>query len=271
MTVLPDTQKLPKFEPENMVSSALFTPDMVAADSHPGLVRTENEDSYAYAVSDDGNMLFLMVADGIGGNESGDLASRYTVELMLRDFQLFQKKGTPSAEQALEFLKERFTLINSSLRNFNLNYNIPHPMGTTVAVLLLLPDAALTAHAGDSRVYRLRDGAMRALTRDHSVVCDLIEKGELLPGDAENHPMAHVISRSMGIKSDLCAEYHLFDRRADDRYLVCSDGLMLHLSDESIRNVLAAAKTPRDAIRNLVCLTLRGGGGDNTTVVCVFS
>lgn len=82
--------------------------------------------------------------------------------------------------------------------------------------------------------------------------------------------MAHVISQSMGIQLEVKPDFSIFDLYPGDRFLVCSDGVMLHLSDSSIRNIIQASKTARDAVKNLITLTLRGGGGDNTTALCAF-
>lgn len=136
----------------------IFLPIMIGADTHPGLIRSENQDSFAYSLSDDGRMAFLLVADGIGGNESGDLASRFVAQMMLREFQVFQKNGSVTTDQALNFLRSRITLTNSALRNLNTNYNVIRPMGTTIAALIMLPNHVVTAHAGDSRIYCLRGG-----------------------------------------------------------------------------------------------------------------
>ncbi len=248
--------------------TALFTPDMIFADSHIGLRRSDNQDSYAYSVSADGSSAMLMVADGIGGNESGDLASRFAAEAILRDYLNFQtKKDVP----VLDFLKETVTLTNSALQSLNRNFNVQHPMGTTVAMMVLTGQHVYLAHAGDSRIYRLRDGVLTPLTSDHTIVNELIRNGELTPEEAKVHPYAHVICQAVGVQRTVCADYQELDHRPGDRYLVCSDGVLLHLPEQSIRNLLASAVSARDAVQNLVALTLRGGGGDNITAVCAFT
>ncbi len=264
------TCPLPKLYP---VASAdcrkqIFTPDMVFASSNTGLKRRENQDSFAYTVSPDGKSMLLMVADGIGGNESGDLASRFTVECILRDYLSFLRKG---GQTIPGFLKGTITLTNSALQNLNLNFNVQHSMGTTVAILILTENRAYIAHAGDSRIYRLRKGELTQLTCDHTVVNELIRRGELAAEDAPAHPYAHVICQAIGVQQNVQADYLEMEHLPGDRYLVCSDGVMLHLPDQSIRNLLAAAKNAQDAVRNLVTLALRGGGGDNITALCAFT
>ncbi len=246
----------------------LFSPDMVFADSHAGLIRKDNQDSFAYHISPDGNMVFMMVADGIGGNEGGDLASRFASETMLRDYIIFQKNPD---KNVMEFLKQSVTLTNSALQSLNLNFNVQHSMGTTVSVLILTADKAYIAHAGDSRIYRLRSGAMTQLTTDHTIVSRMIRLGELTEEEAKNHPYAHIICQAIGVQPEVQADYLELDHIPGDRYLVCSDGIMLHLQEQAIQNVLASAVSAADAVKNLVTLSLRGGGGDNTTAVCAFT
>jgi len=132
----------------------------------------------------------------------------------------------------------------------------------------MLPDTLITAHAGDSRVYCLRDGVLLQYTQDHSVINDLIRAGRIKPEQAKNHPMSHVISQSMGIREDIKPDFNVYERRKGDKILVCSDGLMLHVSDKYIRDIMDESPTAQDAVRNLITRALRGGGGDNVTAVC---
>ena len=268
-----DTTKILKLQTSSStpdIRKKCFDSSMVYADSHQGLVRSDNQDSFAYTVSSDGNMIFLMAADGIGGNESGDIASRYVAEMILREFQKFQKKGTPPEEQIVDFLKSTILLANSALKNLNLNMNVGHPMGTTLAILVLTPGCAVTAHAGDSRVYRYRDGKLEALTQDHSLISELVKLGKLTPEQAENHPYAHVISQSIGVHREVKPDFSIQKRKPGDKYMVCSDGILLHLKDNDIARIMDQAEDARSAVSALITGALRGGGGDNTTVLCAI-
>lgn len=251
-----------------MSENRLFTTSMVAADSHQGLVRSENQDSFAYSISDDGSMMFLLVADGIGGNERGDLASRFVCELMLRDFRTFQQKGVRDIESIKEFLRSTILLTNSALRNTNQSYNIAHPMGSTVVSAILIDGYIITAHAGDSRIYCLKDGDLKRYTEDHSFINEMLKRGKLTQEEAERHPYAHVIIQSMGVMDMVTPDINVYERAPQDKFLVCTDGVMLHVKDDVIKRVLADAENARDAVRSLISLALRGGGGDNVTVMC---
>lgn len=250
------------------MNKRLFTTSMIAADSHQGLVRQENQDSFAYSISDDGSMAFLLVADGIGGNERGDLASRFVCELMLRDFRRFQQEGTRDIESIKEFLRSTIILTNSALRNTNQSYNIAHPMGSTVVSAILIDGYIITAHAGDSRIYCLKDGELKRYTEDHSFINEMIKRGKLTQEEAERHPYAHVIIQSMGVMDMVTPDVNVYERTEQDRFLVCTDGVMLHVKDNTIRDVLTKAEDARDAVRELISLALRGGGGDNVTAMC---
>lgn len=268
-----DTTKLNKLQTSSFSlesGTKTFDSSMIYADSHQGLVRRDNQDSFAYTISSDGKMIFLMVADGIGGNESGDIASRYTAEMILREFQKFQKNGTPAEEEIVTFLKSTILLANSALKNLNLNMNVGHPMGTTLAILVLTPGCAVTAHAGDSRIYRLREGKLEAMTQDHSLVAELVKLGRLTPEQAVNHPYAHVISQSIGVHREVKPDFSIVERKAGDRYMVCSDGILLHLDENQITELIGRAEDPRGAVGSLITAALRGGGGDNTTVLCAI-
>lgn len=250
------------------MNKRLFTTSMIAADSHQGLVRQENQDSFAYSISDDGSMAFLLVADGIGGNERGDLASRFVCELMLRDFRRFQQEGTRDIEAIKTFLRSTIILTNSALRNTNQSYNIAHPMGSTVVSAILIDGYIITAHAGDSRIYCLKDGELKRYTEDHSFINEMIKRGKLTQEEAERHPYAHVIIQSMGVMDMVTPDVNVYERTEQDRFLVCTDGVMLHVKDNTIRDVLTKAEDARDAVRELISLALRGGGGDNVTAMC---
>lgn len=250
------------------MNKPLFTTSMIAADSHQGLVRQENQDSFAYSISDDGSMAFLLVADGIGGNERGDLASRFVCELMLRDFRRFQQEGTRDIEAIKTFLRSTIILTNSALRNTNQSYNIAHPMGSTVVSAILIDGYIITAHAGDSRIYCLKDGELKRYTEDHSFINEMIKRGKLTQEEAERHPYAHVIIQSMGVMDMVTPDVNVYERTEQDRFLVCTDGVMLHVKDNTIRDVLTKAEDARDAVRELISLALRGGGGDNVTAMC---
>jgi protein phosphatase len=141
-------------------------------------------------------------------------------------------------------------------------------MGTTLSALALVQDAAWTAHVGDSRIYRLREGFLDRLTRDHTWVEDVVSTGALTRDEAERHQYRHVLTRAIGTEEDLQADVDQHELSSGDTFLLCSDGLMNHVSDLRIHEVLES-ESPSPACWTLVGDALLGGGSDNTTVMVV--
>jgi PPM family protein phosphatase len=241
-----------------------------AAESHPGLVRSDNEDSFSvYKRSGDKNIL-LVVCDGIGGHHRGDLASSCCCRNMVTAWKRRDAGNMGSSKDMQDFLDNCVKSANCSLFQQNNQLGVNNPMGTTIVCAVIMESHVVSCHAGDSRLYRLRDDVFEQLTSDHSVVQELINRKLMTPEQAVNHPLAHVISRSVGPTEDVIPEINLFDRKAGDRLLLCSDGLTLHVKDPMLKAILRDSKTPRDAIDEMMKQALIGGGEDNVTTVCAF-
>jgi protein phosphatase len=142
-------------------------------------------------------------------------------------------------------------------------------MGTTFAGLLLLERNAVVAHVGDSRVYRLRDGQLKRLTHDHSLVNDLVELGYVRPEDAATHPRRNVITRAVGTREVVEIDTRIVDLRPGDDYLLCSDGLHGEVDDAEIAAILREQESPSAAVERLLDRAIEHGGGDNVTAVVV--
>ena len=252
-------------------NSGSIKPINVVADSHVGLVRESNEDSYVYYVSEDDKTAFIAVADGIGGHDGGEIASALCMKTMVSAWKKGNYGKTASKIKLKKFLDSSLQKSNKMIFDLNTKFNIQHPMGTTVVAATLTPTSIITAHAGDSRCYRLRNGILQQLTEDHSYVADLVKNKLISLEEARNHPFSHIISRSIGPTEDVELEINTFERKPRDRYLLCSDGLNVHLEDIEIETILYDAATAYDATRNLLYTALRGGGEDNITVLCVFT
>ena len=143
-------------------------------------------------------------------------------------------------------------------------------MCTTVAALFLAQKKAFTVHLGDSRIYRVRNGEIMQLTHDHSLVAELMDAGAIAPDEARNHPLAHVISRSVGVCETVQPEICVFEHVPGDRWLLCSDGLSDVVEADEIRDAVWNAYDPADAVHGLLKLALSRGGPDNITAVCLF-
>jgi len=243
----------------------------IAADSHPGFQREGNEDSFGYSVDAASACSLMFVADGIGGNSGGDLASQFTTRGLLSQWRRFVSGRVPAADETAAFFREALENVNRTLHRTNADQGtLRTPMGTTIAAAALLRDQVVVAHAGDSRVYRVRAGQIESLTEDHSLIQKWLSDGSISPEDAKNHPMAHVIYKSIGPQSRLDPEIRIFDRKHGDKFVVCSDGLLCHLEDGEILEVMQRVSSAQEAVRQLIATALKRGGHDNVTVVCYY-
>ena len=219
-----------------------------------GRVRQVNEDSYLAVPP------LFVVADGMGGHGSGDLASRIAIEDMSACVELrplFAEAVLTALEHANRHITER---------------DEANRMGTTATGLAALETAGgdhlMVFNVGDSRVYRLSGGRLEQLTVDHSEVQELVLAGVITKEQARTHPRRNVVTRALGSDADMMPDHWLLPAIGVDRYLVCSDGLFSELPDEVILPLLAAG-SPQQAAEALVAAANDAGGRDNVTVVVV--
>ena len=250
------------------IDLASISPFNVAGDSHPGLVRELNEDCFGYNVGEGCRRTFAAVADGIGGHECGDIASNLCMKMLLSAWRSLRNKATVDEAACADFLRQNLEKVNEVIFNINETYNIQ--MGTTVVASIILPHSIVIAHAGDSRLYRLRNSRLERLTNDHSFVAELVRKKVITETEALTHPFAHIISKSVGPAPKLEPEVKTYDRGMTDRFLLCTDGLTQHVPDMEIQRVLSETYDPQQAVRRLLNASLRGGGEDNITMIGVF-
>ncbi len=220
-----------------------------------------NEDATAVETTPLG--VFAAVCDGMGGHSSGRLASTTALSCILKSLQQTSLGEVPSSRLEL-------AIVGASAEVYRLapeDADADRP-GSTCVCLLLHDGAVDIAHVGDSRAYVLREGQLRRLTRDHSVVEALIEAGLVSPKDALDHPDAHRITRALGIDArvevELRADYPVQPR---DRYLLCSDGLTDLVDDQELLSELSTTHVAQEACERLVDLANQRGGHDNISVV----
>lgn len=223
-----------------------------------GKVRKVNEDS----VLDNGQAGLWVVADGMGGHAAGDVASASIVE------SLGNIKPSEDADKLVSETEERLMDVNADLVRQALERDDRQTMGSTVAAMLAFQKHCFIFWAGDSRIYRLRDGKLKRLMDDHSKVQDLVDEGLLTEKDAEKHPESNVITRAIGASRSLYVDIDIFDVEAGDRYMLCSDGLYKEVMEDEMGELIGKG-TPEDACNSLVELTLDRGSRDNVTVIVV--
>ncbi len=222
--------------------------------THRGLVRERNED----AILMDPSGRLWAVADGMGGYGHGDVAS----DIVIDSLEIMDDDDPPEA------LAERLTAANEIVRARAAEPGMG-PMGATVVAAIIARARAQIAWVGDSRAYLMRSGRLRLLTRDHTVVQDLVERGELSPDAAERHPEAHIITRAVGGEDWLEVEQLTLPLTCGDWLMLCSDGLSRCVYEGTIEAVLAAAATPEAACRALVREALDCGAPDNVSVIVI--
>ncbi len=232
---------------------------MTAAFTDVGLLREANEDFLAEFERPSGHRL-LVVADGMGGHQGGATASRLCVESVGEVFRRSSEAPDLLLREALEAANERVHHAAGADPELS-------GMGTTAVLLLLTPsDEAWVAHVGDSRAYLLRDGVLRRLTEDHTVVAAMIQRGVLDPAAAESHPRRNELVRCVGFRSETVPEVTRVEVLPGDRFLLCSDGLSGQVPEDEIRAILLR-EGPSDAASMLVEAANAAGGRDNATVM----
>jgi protein phosphatase len=198
----------------------------------------------------------------MGGHEAGQIASELTCKTFI-DVYLNHPSADPmAAMSAAVQAANRFVLDNA--RTFPKRRG----MGTTLTALILLQDQAYAVNVGDSRIYRLRNGELLRLTMDHTVIEEYVRAGLLTPEQAAVHPQKHVLTRAIGGDTDVRPDFEVHELKAGDTFLLCSDGVINHVDDDHLGELLRG-RSPADAAWNIVGHALLGGGTDNTTVLIV--
>lgn len=247
-----------------MMNASVF-----AAATDTGLVRRNNEDEYLFSQSPDKDYLMLIIADGMGGHSCGEFASKIAVE------------------QAGRYISEHFdpkmndwdirTLLDNACETANVNVELEAKtsiemagMGTTLTVGLIFNNNLYLAHVGDTRVYLLRQGKLMQLTRDHTYVQMLVERGEITREEAAVHPKRSMLIKALGVPEKLSADLDIYPLRTGDKLLFCTDGLYDVVSPAEIKEILTASPDVKRAVSQFIELTLQRGAPDNVTVIIGF-
>lgn len=225
-----------------------------------GLKRSLNEDSLGFIEIKDGYV--FIVCDGMGGHEGGEIASKAAVGLII------EYLNTQKIENVSVALHQAITFANQQIYMNAQKRPDSKGMGTTVVLLLIYKDEIYTAHVGDSRMYVLTDNQFIQLTKDHSVVQDMVDNGVLSPEEAENHPRKNEITRALGIREEVMPTISnkALKAKAGDRFVICSDGLSGLISTQLFSATVQQKNAPDECARELITLAKKGGGDDNITV-----
>ncbi len=237
----------------------------VGAKSDLGRVRENNEDKFEYYLTESETQLaskglVFIVCDGMGGHEAGQIASELATKTFIDVYLNHPSIEPEAALRASVAAANRFVL--------DVARAVPsrRGMGTTLSALILLQDQGYIAQVGDSRIYRLREQAIEQLTVDHTWVEDMVRGGVMAREQAETHPNRHMLTRAIGTENDAEPDIFTFSLREGDVYMLCSDGVTNHVSDEDLGRILGEGG-PSEAAWKLVGAALVGGGSDNATCI----
>lgn len=241
--------------------------------THVGMKRTHNEDNLALLPEES----LYIVADGMGGHASGEVASQMAVETIMSFFRMTTRDEEVTwpykEEKNLRYDENRLVasikFANQRIYEAAAREARFKGMGTTIVTAFFTQGGAYLGHVGDSRGYRIRDGEIEQITDDHSLLNDYIKANKLTPEEIENFPHKNVIVRALGMKDSVQVDVNRLDPKPGDYYLLCSDGLSGMITDEQIRDIILGAPDLEKACENLIEGANNHGGTDNITAALV--
>lgn len=228
-----------------------------------GMCRKMNQDSVYTSELPVGNLpnLFI-VADGMGGHNAGEYASKHTVDTIV------SSASSSSLVHPLDILSEAIKEANEELICISLQDASMWGMGTTVVAAVVAGDRLYVANVGDSRLYLVND-EIRQVTKDHSYVEEMVRRGELDKEAAKHHPNKNIITRAVGVVKEIEIDFFETGLSLEDEILLCSDGLTNMVDDEDLRRIIKGQRDTVEKAERLIDAANRNGGKDNVTVVII--
>jgi protein phosphatase len=250
------------------ISEKPLNNDQVAGLSDVGMVRELNEDNWYWGQLSDSLTLYA-VADGMGGHDSGEVASELAVETLFTSSRSRITDVSKDDEEALRgLLRTSFEEANRMVVTTGMEQE--SNMGTTLcAILVSDTHDVVIGNVGDSRIYLLRDGELSQLSQDHSLVAFLVQLGELSEEEARDHPSGNILVRSIGSTLDVEVDIFHLKSQSGDRLLLCSDGLWGEIPDDELATLLINNENPGEACSALIEVANGNGGRDNSTLIVV--
>ncbi len=233
--------------------------------SDQGRVRKLNEDSFCIHGLQEGETTgFCVVSDGMGGHNAGEVASQKTVQFVAEELmKMPEDTGVP------KLLNRAVAEANRQIYQLAMENQSQRGMGATLVAAVICQEQIYLANVGDSRAYAFRGDQLLQITRDHSVVEELVANGTITREEARMHPQRNIITRAIGSDSETEADIFEYDYYPGDVLLLCSDGLSSMLTDEEIREIIAKYTDAKTIVDALIAAANRQGGRDNITVVCI--
>ena len=236
-----------------------------------GLVRKVNEDAFYYQKRYEyGKPYLCIIADGMGGHNAGEVASRMAVTEINKFIEKnLNKQEYYSLKDYEDLIKEAFLHANEEVYKKSMDSKECIGMGTTLTAVLIIEYNMIIGHVGDSRVYIIRNESMKRITSDHSYVAELIKNGTIKPEEANKHPQKNLITRAIGTGEKIDVDINVFDIKNGDYILMCTDGLSNMLDEDEIFDVVKSDKKLEERCSELIDLVNNKGGYDNITVIIV--
>lgn len=228
--------------------------------SDVGLKRSNNED--AFQIEADKGL--LVVADGMGGAAAGEVASKIFVDTAVEVFSDFQN---PSESGIADRVQEAFRLANERILARASENPHQQGMGCTAELMVFSGESYVLGHVGDSRTYLFRQGRLRQITQDHTLIQDLIDRNDISPEEAKRHSLRNFILRAVGAKETLAVDLIRGKIMADDLFMLCSDGLTTMVDDRPIEAELSRSSDLVKKVEDLIDLAKEAGGKDNITII----
>ncbi|KAF3362994.1 putative protein phosphatase 2C-type [Chlamydiales bacterium STE3] len=233
--------------------------------SDVGLVRQNNEDVWAEIPG----LHFYALADGMGGHQAGEIAAREAIDSLCHLVKKSLRGKSKSLEECGALIKTAFEQVNTYVYKMGRSSSDFKGMGTTLCSIYLSETGVVFAHVGDSRIYRYRKGSLEQITKDHSLICELVELGQINELQATQFIYKNIITRAIGTEPYVEPTIHFADIVEEDIYLLCSDGLSDLLSLQEIEAIIKKETFLSCAAKKLVDASKAKGGHDNITVVMV--
>ena len=230
-----------------------------AARSAVGLIRNGNEDG---ALT---HPQLIAVADGMGGHAGGEIASAIALEILARRSAVFTD-AEMDKDSADDYFNSTIDEIDGALKVASDDDPALSGLGTTLTALFIRDNQAVLLHVGDSRAYRIRGASIEQLSVDHTVMQELLNAGTITQAEVAEHPQRSMLTQALMGSQALSIGLHVFDLKAGDRFILCSDGLSGVLTDKEIKT-LVKSQTPQDAVAALVDATYINGAPDNVTII----
>lgn len=233
-----------------------------------GLVRSENQD--AYSICEMKEYTSAVVCDGMGGTNGGRVASSLAVDVYQQEIEEKLRTGMNSQEMALA-MSESVKKANEAVRQRAAENREYQQMGTTLVSAVVQKERAVLANVGDSRAYHINRSGIRQITRDHSVVENMVERGDLTPEEAKHHPRRNLITRALGPDADVQTDTFELIWKQGDFILLCSDGLVNTVSDQEILFEVIHNGEPDTCLERLLDLSKQRGAPDNVTMLLMMN